>query len=96
MGVNMTLKLVLVGVLAGLLSVSANAQSRNYSKRIVVAQGCEWSLCTSSYSNRNDCYVVPAQQVCPDGYGKGGICWATKAEACSTPTTACAGGRHGC
>ena len=60
--------------------VGAKAEAVNYSKRIIVAQECQWSLCIPSSSNNNDCYVIPANQLCPDGYGKSGICFETRAD----------------
>ena len=60
------------------------------------ARADTWTFCIHGDHTRNDCPVVPSSQACPDGYGKGGISWATKEEACKAPTTACDGGRPGC
>ncbi len=81
-------------VAVALPCVGAKAEAVNYSKRIIVAQECQWSLCIPSSRNNSDCYVIPADQLCPHGYGKSGLCFETKADACSDTTFACDSGRH--
>jgi len=86
----------LAAIMGGLSCAGAKAESVSYSKRMTVADGTRWYLCIGNDSSHNQCYVQPANNTCPDGYGPGGLNFTTKAQACSVYTTACPNGRNGC
>jgi hypothetical protein len=56
-----------------------------------------FSICIHDDHTKNDCYVVPNNQQCPDGYSSGnGETYVTREAGCSAHTFACVGGRHWC
>ena len=96
----------MIGLLAAwtlAFCVSANAQTKtkDYSERIIVADGPTWTYCINMSARAHDCVLKPdPNRPCPDGYGIGGVVWATKAAACAAAqqVTACSDshGARGC
>jgi hypothetical protein len=82
-----------------ILNVAFILPARCLEANIIVAQNYTWTYCMPSYSaNGNVCYLRRNDQLCPDGWGKGGIGWKTPQEACaaSRGVTPCKDGTQGC